>query len=47
MEIAFVLPEFPTEKECGGLGACRENVARLLANAGYSVWVPQARVLSG
>lgn len=39
MRIAFVLPEFPTEKECGGLGVYHDNIARLLANAGHSVTV--------
>lgn len=39
MNIAFVLPEFPTERECGGLGVYHDNIARLLANAGHSVTV--------
>lgn len=39
MNIAFVLPEFPTERECGGLGVYHDNISRLLANAGHAVTV--------
>jgi len=39
MNIAYVLPEFPTEKECGGLGIYHDNISRLLANEGHKITV--------
>lgn len=37
MRIVFVLPEFVTEKEAGGLATYYDNIARLLADAGHQV----------
>lgn len=39
MNIAFVLPEFVTEKEAGGLATYHDNIARLLADAGHKVLI--------
>lgn len=39
MNIAFVLPEFVTEKEAGGLATYHDNIARLLADAGHRVLI--------
>lgn len=39
MNIAFVLPEFVTEKEAGGLATYHDNVARLLADAGHRLTI--------
>lgn len=39
MNIAYILPEFVTEKECGGLGVYFDNISRLLANRGHHITV--------
>lgn len=39
MNIAYILPEFVTERECGGLGVYFDNISRLLANNGHSITV--------
>lgn len=39
MNIAFVLPEFVTEKAAGGLATYHDNVARLLADAGHQLTI--------
>lgn len=39
MNIAFVLSEFVTEKEAGGLATYHDNIARLLADAGHKVFI--------
>ena len=39
MNIAYILPEFVTEKEAGGLATYYDNVARLLADAGHSITI--------
>lgn len=39
MNIAYILPEFVTESECGGLGVYFDNISRLLANKGHRITV--------
>ena len=39
MNIAYILPEFVTERECGGLGVYFDNLSRLLADKGHSITV--------
>lgn len=39
MNIAYILPEFVTEKECGGLGVYFDNISRLLSNMGHQITV--------
>lgn len=39
MNIVYVIPEFPTEKEIGGLATYYDNIARLMADAGHEVVV--------
>lgn len=39
LHIAYVLPEFLTEKEAGGLATYYDNIARLLADDGNSVTI--------
>lgn len=39
MNIAYILPEFVTERECGGLGVYFDNISRLLANKGHRITV--------
>lgn len=39
MKIAYVLPEFVTEKEAGGLAVYYDNIARLLADAGHEIYI--------
>lgn len=39
MNIAYVLPEFVTEKEAGGLATYYDNIARLMADAGNNVTI--------
>lgn len=39
MKIAYVLPEFVTEKEAGGLATYYDNISRLLAEAGHQIYI--------
>lgn len=39
MNIAYILPEFVTESECGGLGVYFDNISRLLADMGHCITV--------
>lgn len=39
MNIAYVIPEFVTEKEAGGLATYYDNIARLLADVGNNVTI--------
>ena len=39
MNIAYILPEFVTEKEAGGLATYYDNISRLLADAGHRITI--------
>lgn len=39
MKIAYVIPEFVTEKEFGGLAVYYDNISRLLAEDGHSIYI--------
>lgn len=39
MNIAYILPEFVTEKEAGGLATYYDNISRLLADKGHKITV--------
>lgn len=39
MKIVYVLPEFVTEKEAGGLATYYDNIARMLADEGHTVTI--------
>lgn len=39
MNIAYILPEFVTEKEAGGLATYYDNMSRLLADAGHDITI--------
>lgn len=39
MKIAYVLPEFVTEKEFGGLAVYHDNISRLLADVGHEIYI--------
>lgn len=39
MKIAYVLPEFVTEKEAGGLAVYYDNISRLLSDAGHKIYI--------
>lgn len=39
MKIAYVVPEFVTEKEFGGLAVYYDNISRLLAEEGHQIYV--------
>ena len=39
MKIAYVIPEFVTEKEFGGLAVYYDNISRLLAEEGHQIYI--------
>ena len=39
MNIAYILPEFVTEKEAGGLATYYDNISRMFADRGHSITI--------